>query len=71
MAGCFGGGMFDKHFETQLNNYLDSSEHHPRCECSDEDETFNEDGTPYEKTCTCDEEYADDEAEAKLSRMDF
>lgn len=70
MAGCFGGGMFDRHFENQLNKHLDASEHHPRCDFAEEGDEFLEDGiTPYEKVCTCHELNEDDKVSAKMNAL--
>lgn len=72
MAGCFGGGSEDRHFEGQLNSYLDSFDHHPNCDMAEEGDEFLEDGiTPYVKVCTCREIAEEDEVDAKLSRMDI
>ena len=69
MAGCFGGSAEDRHFQKQLDNYLDACDHLPKCDMAEEGDMFNEDGTPYEKVCTCDELNKDDKVEAQLTRL--
>lgn len=75
MAGIFGGSMEDRHFEHQLDSYLDSFDHHPNCPCHEDNENteeqLDENGNYTHPTCTCDELAKDDEVDAKLSRMDI
>ena len=43
MAGCFGGDPIDRHFENQLNQYLDSQDHDEDCACMEDEDA----------ECTC------------------
>jgi hypothetical protein len=70
MAGCFGDSPIDRHFQNQLESYLGSDDHHPNCDMAEEGDEFLEDGTPYEKVCTCAEQYESDRCEAELDRME-
>jgi hypothetical protein len=74
MSGCFGNSPEDQHFQNQLESYLDSCEHHPRCPCHEDyegEQEYDDDGQVIEPECTCDSERESDCCDAQLDRLDF